>query len=250
MREVSSRKATPKGKSVRRTAARRIVHVDENSGGPASRREEILAIAAGIFARQGIASTTVRDISEQAGILSGSLYHHFASKDDIIEEILRAALDPDIELDVALANSQVDPIEAVRQLLERPLRFSHDHPDVSAMIANSRPELLIGKRFNFLVKRGAAIRASWISVLERGKAEGVFRADLDSDLTYKAVMGALSAVPHWYRPSGARSIEDISAVFTRLFLCGIVAQPTEELPRSRTSRSVRTGPSRASRSSR
>ncbi len=197
--------------------------IPEGSAAPASRRNEILAIAARIFARQGIASTTVRDIGEEAGILSGSLYHHFASKDDIVEEILRAALDPDIELDVALANSAVEPLEAVRQLLVRSLRFSHDHPDVAAIIANSRHELLAAERFDFIHARGAAIRASWIAVLERGMAQGAFRADLDPDLTYKAVMGAVSALPNWYRPSGARSIDDIAEGYLRLFLCGMAA---------------------------
>jgi AcrR family transcriptional regulator len=191
---------------------------------PASRRDEILAIAASIFARQGIASTTVRDIGEEAGILSGSLYHHFASKDDIVEEILRAALDPDIELDVALANSTVEPLQAVRQLLVRALRFNHDHPDVAAIVANSRHELLAAKRFDFIHARGTLIRASWIAVLERGMAEGVFRADLDPDLAYKAIMGAVSVLPNWYRPSGPRSIEDIAEAFVHLFLRGIVAE--------------------------
>src|SRR5262249_57938903 len=45
------------------------------------RREEILAIAAKIFADKGYASTTVREIADAAGILSGSLYHHFDSKE-------------------------------------------------------------------------------------------------------------------------------------------------------------------------
>jgi AcrR family transcriptional regulator len=193
--------------------------------GRASRRDEILAIAAGIFARQGIANTTVRDIGEQAGILSGSLYHHFTSKDDIVEEILRAALDPDIELDVALANSEVEPLEAVRELLVRSMRFSHDHPDVAAIVANSRHELLAAERFDFIRARGTAIRESWIAVLERGMAKGVFRADLEPDLAYKAVMGAVSALPNWYRPTGARSIDDIAEVFLRMFLCGMAAEP-------------------------
>ena len=180
---------------------------EEGSAVPASRRDEILAIAASIFARQGIASTTVRDIGEEAGILSGSLYHHFASKDDIVEEIIRAALDPDIELDVAVANSAVEPLDAVRQLLVRSLRFSHDHADVAAIIANSRHELLAAERFDFLAPQRHH-QASWIAVLEPGMAHGVFR-DLDPDLTYR---------PSWVRSrpcrtgtaSGPRSIEDIA----------------------------------------
>ena len=48
---------------------------------PATRREELLDLAATMFAQRGLRATTVRDIADAAGILSGSLYHHFASKE-------------------------------------------------------------------------------------------------------------------------------------------------------------------------
>lgn len=46
-----------------------------------------------MFAEQGLRSTTVRDIADSAGILSGSLYHHFDSKESMVDEILRSFLD-------------------------------------------------------------------------------------------------------------------------------------------------------------
>src|SRR5699024_9163359 len=58
-----------------------------------TRREELLALAAGLFAEHGLRATTVRDIADAAGILSGSLYHHFSSKEAIVDEILRGFLD-------------------------------------------------------------------------------------------------------------------------------------------------------------
>ena len=53
-----------------------------------TRREELLAIAAGLFAERGFKNTTVRDIADAAGILSGSLYHHFDSKEAMVDELL------------------------------------------------------------------------------------------------------------------------------------------------------------------
>src|ERR1700682_2531562 len=52
------------------------------------RRQEILSAAARLFASEGVVSTTVRDIGRVAGILSGSLYHHFPSKESMVDEIL------------------------------------------------------------------------------------------------------------------------------------------------------------------
>ena len=56
--------------------------------GSGSRREQLLAIAASLFAEKGFKNTTVRDIADAAGILSGSLYHHFDSKESMVDEIL------------------------------------------------------------------------------------------------------------------------------------------------------------------
>src|ERR1700742_4067790 len=53
-----------------------------------SRRDELLGIAAELFAERGFKNTTVRDIADAAGILSGSLYHHFDSKESMVDEIL------------------------------------------------------------------------------------------------------------------------------------------------------------------
>src|ERR1700760_1924042 len=58
-----------------------------------ARRAELLAIAAQLFAERGLRATTVRDIADAAGILSGSLYHHFDSKESMVDEILRNFLD-------------------------------------------------------------------------------------------------------------------------------------------------------------
>ncbi|MEO5899125.1 MAG: helix-turn-helix domain-containing protein, partial [Ilumatobacteraceae bacterium] len=53
-----------------------------------ARRDELLRIASRVFATKGIAAATVRDIAQEAGILSGSLYHHFTSKEEMVREII------------------------------------------------------------------------------------------------------------------------------------------------------------------
>jgi TetR/AcrR family transcriptional regulator, cholesterol catabolism regulator len=48
----------------------------------------VVQLAGELFAQKGFRATTVREIAEAAGILSGSLYHHFDSKESIGDEIL------------------------------------------------------------------------------------------------------------------------------------------------------------------
>lgn len=54
----------------------------------ATAREEILDAAAELFTTQGYATTSTRSIAEAVGIRQSSLYHHFSTKDDILEVLL------------------------------------------------------------------------------------------------------------------------------------------------------------------
>ena len=65
----------------------------ESPGQPATRRDELLQLAAAMFAERGLKATTVRDIADSAGILPGSRYQHFKSKEQMVEEVTRDFLD-------------------------------------------------------------------------------------------------------------------------------------------------------------
>jgi AcrR family transcriptional regulator len=54
----------------------------------ATAREEILDAAAELFTSQGFANTSTRAIADAVGVRQSSLYHHFATKDDILGELL------------------------------------------------------------------------------------------------------------------------------------------------------------------
>src|SRR3954467_9879755 len=81
-----------------------------------SRRDELLELAALMFAERGLRATTVRDIADAAGILSGSLYHHFDSKESMVDEILRQFLDGLFDRYREIVARELDPrgtLEAV-----------------------------------------------------------------------------------------------------------------------------------------
>lgn len=56
-------------------------------------RQRILETAGRLFAERGYAATSVRDIADELGIANPSLYHHFSSKAELLEEVLREPLD-------------------------------------------------------------------------------------------------------------------------------------------------------------
>src|SRR4051812_26683632 len=89
---AKSSKTTASGKGRAARGGKRGRRGGQNGAEPV-RRNELLGIAADLFADRGYNATTVRDIADEAGILSGSLYHHFDSKESMIDTILSSFIE-------------------------------------------------------------------------------------------------------------------------------------------------------------
>jgi AcrR family transcriptional regulator len=76
-------------------------------------RAKLMAAARTLFARQGVAATTINEITEEADVGFGSFYNHFAGKDEIVEAVLsETAAAQAAEIDEATADLD-DPAEIV-----------------------------------------------------------------------------------------------------------------------------------------
>ena len=188
---------------------------------PTSRRSELLAIAAGLFAEKGFRNTTVRDIADAAGILSGSLYHHFDSKESMVDELLRTFQDELFtEYDAVLA-SDADS----RTKIERAVRLSFEaidrHPHEVAIYQNEAGYLGGFQRFGYLAERNAQSREVWVRLLREGVATGVLRSDLDIELSYRFIRDTVWVAVKWYRPGRKYSPQDIADQYLTILLDGI-----------------------------
>ncbi|MFE2097775.1 TetR/AcrR family transcriptional regulator [Streptomyces sp. NPDC059468] len=186
-----------------------------------ARRHELLGTAAEVFAEQGYNATTVRTIADHAGMLAGSLYYHFDSKESMLEEILRTFLD---ELwdgyDTVLA-SGLGPRETLEALVIESFREIDRHRAAVAIYQKESKQLVAQDRFAFLADSQRRFEKAWLSTLERGVAEHVFRADLDVRLTYRFVRDTVWVAASWYRPGGQHSPEEIARQYLSMVLDGI-----------------------------
>src|SRR6266702_8691200 len=64
----------------------------EDEGRAAIRRRQVLTVASELFAKKGFEATSIRDIATAAGMMSGSLYYHFASKEDLYVAVQDASI--------------------------------------------------------------------------------------------------------------------------------------------------------------
>jgi len=185
------------------------------------RRDELLAIAAGLFAEKGFKNTTVRDIADAAGILSGSLHHHFDSKESMVDEILSTFQEELFgQYDEVLASE-----DDARTKIEKAVRLSFaaidQHPHEVAIFQNDATYLGTFERFGYLAERNEQSRNVWMTLLTEGVESGALRKDLDVTLTYRFIRDTVWVAVRWYRPGGGLAHEAIADQYLTILLDGI-----------------------------
>ena len=150
---------------------------------PVTRREQLLDIAGGLFAVRGFKNTTVRDIADAAGILSGSLYHHFDSKESIVDELLSTfQRDLFATYDRILAEKP-DTASKIDAIVRASFDAIDQHHNEVAIFQNDAAYLMGFERFAYLSEHNRRFRTMWVGLLDEGMRSGALREDLDPELT-------------------------------------------------------------------
>ena len=190
--------------------------------GPArsERRARMLELAGELFAQKGYRATTVREIADAAGILSGSLYHHFDSKESIGDEILSSFMNEVLADYHAAVASAGGPRAVLEQIVRSTSSTLSRHRAALAMLQNDWSYFAVQPRFAYLRRALRDIERIWITQLELGIQAGVFRADLDPKLTYRLLRDVLW-IPAQWRRTGGYTTEQVVDGFLRLLFDGI-----------------------------
>ncbi len=191
------------------------------SSQPVSRRDELLELAASMFAERGLRATTVRDIADSAGILSGSLYHHFASKEEMVDEVLRSFLDWLFTRYQEIADTEPNPLERLKGLFMASFdAIEHRHAQV--VIYQDEAKRLSGQeRFSYVDERNKEQRRMWLDLLNDGVEQGYFRPDIDVDLVYRFIRDTTWVSVRWYQPGGPLTAEEVGRQYLAIVLGGI-----------------------------
>jgi AcrR family transcriptional regulator len=184
----------------------------------------MVAIAAELFAQKGYRATTVREIADAAGILSGSLYHHFDSKESIGDEILSGFINEVLADYRAAAAEGADPRAALEQIVRTTTGTLARHRAALTMLQNDWNFFATQPRFAYLPKALREIERIWIGQLELGMRAGLFRGDLDAKLTYRLLQDVLWIPAAWRRTRGY-SPDQVVEGFLRILFDGIAAHP-------------------------
>ena len=190
---------------------------------PATRREELLDLAAAMFAERGLRATTVRDIADAAGILSGSLYHHFASKEEMVDEVLRSFLDWLFARYQLIIDTEPNPLERFKGLFMASFHAIEDHHAEVVIYQDEAKRVSAHQRFSYVDELNRRQRTMWVDVLNEGIAAGYFQSDINVDLVYRFIRDTTWVSVRWYQPGGPLTAEQVGRQYLAIVLGGIAA---------------------------
>jgi len=193
---------------VSRDAILQQLIADQRVSDPASARGRLLKEAARLFRDKGYERTTVRDLASAVGIQSGSLFHHFRTK----ERILKAVMVETIRLNTALMEHATglagSDAERLRALVRCELdSINGQTGEAMAVLVYEWRSLSPEGRKDVLALRDVYERL-WLDVLGRLAEQG--RIHADPFVVRRMLTGALSWTVTWYRPGKGLGLEALT----------------------------------------
>jgi len=190
-------------------------------GRPGYDQQGILAVAVTAFNEHGYDATSIGMLAERLGLSKSAIYHHFGSKDQILDLALDAALSGlEAVVDDPLPASAVEASAVAR--LEHVLRGA-----VHVLIAQlPAVTLLLRVRGNTEVERRALTRRRAFdrritALVSEAQAEGALRADMDASVVARLTFGMINSIVEWYRPGGREGADRLADDVVAIALDGL-----------------------------
>jgi AcrR family transcriptional regulator len=185
----------------------------QRRGRPGYDQRGILEVAVAAFIEYGYDATSMGVLADRLGLSKSAIYHHFASKDEILERAL----------DQALSSLERVADEAEASGGSAADRLDHVLRGAVHVLVAELPyvTLLLRVRGNTEVERSALARRRAFDkrvteLVSAAQAEGTLRSDIDVRVVERLLFGMINSIVEWYRPGGredaARLADDVVAV--------------------------------------
>jgi len=159
---------------------------------PPSRREQILAAAAELFARHGFHGVGINDIGAAVGISGPALYRHFRSKDSMLGEMLTSISERLLAGAQARVREAGDPEHSISSLIRWQVDFALDHPALITVQERDLGNLADAdrQRVRALQRRYVEV---WVTTIRRARPEV---GEPAARAAAHALFGLINSTPH------------------------------------------------------
>ncbi|HWJ01635.1 MAG TPA: TetR/AcrR family transcriptional regulator [Burkholderiales bacterium] len=194
----------------RATISRRLIvragaRAGANGSGSHPRREELIAAAAKIFSARGYQGASLREICAAAGILAGSMYHHFRSKEDLFVSVhAQGFLHLNEVVDRAL-EGKTEPWDRLEAAIGAHLTELVERTDVVAVTSASLFHMESSRLQRRLNRERQAYELRFRKLIQALP----LAPSVDRSLLRLTLLGAINWTRVWYRP-GKRTPQQIA----------------------------------------
>jgi len=205
---------------------RHISSKDEQ--GPSGRKSAvsrtlILNAAARLLRDQGYVATTLRQIADAANMKAGSIYYHFGSKEEILDEVLDRGVRFVFDA-VKQAVSEAGPNASYRTRIDcaitahlEALLEKNDYTSANFRIYGQLPDDVKAKHRQLRQDYGEY----WDTLLRDGQEAGEIRTDIAIAQLRMLILGALNWSLEWFNPD-KHSVETLAHQASLLVMDGIM----------------------------
>ncbi|MGH9648322.1 MAG: TetR/AcrR family transcriptional regulator, partial [Bryobacteraceae bacterium] len=181
--------------------------------------DRLFDTASELFWRRGYAATTTREIASAFGIQQASLYHHIASKEDLLYRICVSSLEPFVTDVPAAVDQAAQPPERIKLLIHAHLTTLLRYQQRNVTQLTELRSLSTRHRAEVLALRDKYEQFSR-SILKDGQAAGAIRDDVSAKFLNLELMSILNHASLWFRKGKALTEDHLAGIFTKVFLEG------------------------------
>lgn len=186
-----------------------------------SGRKRILDSAAFILRSKGLGAARLSEIAQGAGMLAPSIYHHFKSKDEVVEQVMLAGIYNNtrhIVAKVEVLGPDTPPAQRLRAAIVAHVEFLLSGDDYSSAVARVFDDLP-GEMKQRVLAAYATFDNYWRDLLVAASPSG---NDAQTAVARKLLIAMLDSCPSWYRP-GRLGPAQVAEQAADLFLKGFLA---------------------------
>jgi AcrR family transcriptional regulator len=182
-----------------------------------ARRSELTRAAARLFAERGYHGTSIGDLAEALGVQKASLYHHFASKQDLLYETMRSGADA-FHGSLDRLPDDLPVVERIRLAMRAHLAVVAEQLDVATVFVREWRYLNEERREEIVAER-RRYEERFRALFREGRERGDLRTDLDDGAAALLVLSALNWAYTWLVPG--RDTDELADRFHALILDGM-----------------------------
>lgn len=181
-----------------------------------SPRGRLQQIAASLFKAKGFSRTTVRDIAANVGIQSGSIFHHFKNKEQILQSVMNDSILRVMTIMQQKLAKTTNTSEQLYCLVLCELQAIHDEQLAGFQLLISEWRSLNDENQQKILKRRQQYEQLWLNVLDQAQHENL--VNIDSFYLRGFIRGALIETGNWYKLGGDVTLETLAQKLITAFV--------------------------------